>query len=96
MKWRNRTPEIQRIECLIGLNDLYQSECRMRIAHFDVKATNQFTAHPDPVCVELLTPVKDKALADLKRLTDERKVLELELAAAEQRAGFIDDGVADL
>ncbi|MBO4779037.1 MAG: hypothetical protein J5497_00195 [Selenomonadaceae bacterium] len=91
MKWRNITPEITEVNCLIAVNEMLARQASERLSHYRIHATNEVWHHSEinPIVVKILTPIAEQAIADLKRLADERKSLELRLHVAEVKAGNI-------
>lgn len=86
----NRTPEIRELEVKIGVINMLRRQAQERIAHFNVKCDPCFHCgnDPDPIALQVLTPVRDEAVKELERLHTEFKVLCLKLKTAMDAAGI--------
>lgn len=85
-----KTDEIRELELKIGVVNMLRRQAEERIAHFNVKCDPFYHCgnEPNPIDLKVLTPARDDAVKELKRLHTEFKVLCLKLKTAMDAAGI--------
>ena len=81
IKFRNRTPEIVALEQLLDYNQLLIEQAKWRITHC------KFVGRCDDAMQKFFDNIVRDSNSDISRLSDERKVLQLKLKAANIKAG---------
>ena len=81
LKFRNRTPEIVALEQRLDFNEMLIRHARERIAHC------KFVGRCDDTMQKFFDDIFNTANNEITNLSNERKVLQLKLKAANIKAG---------